>query len=399
MKNLRTLLLALLLLGAPLVHSTVTFIESPDAVNGATGDAVTWLWNAKTGTVTFDTSIKNNGLGSWKVDSGAGNSAANLRIDNVGQDAGTRLTGYFYFSSFPGSTISFIDNQTTGGAGATEWKLSITSAGVLTLVGNTLSKTGSTLSTGTWYRLAVGYTATSTSVFTVNVYLDDVVDIAATGADGTLLGDSARRRLHFGWFTAPGANKVLYLQNVIVDDGSDNGDIGNYHTTAKLPSADGTLTEWTTAIGAAAGAHFDDVAERPGAEANGWSIATTLVKTEEYSIQGVSVGDVNLTGLTLLDYMGWVRAKISATTGTPVTNIILAGSASAITLTASYVTYKKMAGSTTYPVGLVDIGTNGLAASSRTFSLAEAGIVFAYAPAAPPAGGCPKTLALLGVGC
>ena len=359
-----------------------TFIESPDAVNGATGDAVTWLWSVLTGTVTYDTTVKNNGAGSWEADSTAGNTVSDLRRDGV--ITGTsRVTGYFYYDSTPSATAAII--RAVDASANIGWQLRITTGNVLNIhggSGGTLNKSGATtLSTATWYRISVGWTLSSTSSFTINVYLNGTLEIAATGADGTIEGASPTR-IRFGWVTAPGASKNIYFQNIITDDGSGNDDIGNYYTTAKLPAADGTLVEFTTAIGGAAGAHFDDVAERPGAEANGWSIATTLIKTEEYSIQGVAVGDVDLTGLTLLDFMGWVRAKISATSGTPVTNIILAGSASAITLTTSYATYLKMAGSTTYPVGLVDIGMNGLAASSRTFSLAECGIVFAYNPTA-----------------
>jgi len=140
--------------------------------------------------------------------------------------------------------------------------------------------------------------------------------------------------------------------------------------------------------------HAPQVNERPLSQTNGWSIAATAVKTEEYNIEGQTVGDINLSGATLVDYTGWVHAKaLLAETGQIRVNNVDTN----VSLTSTITTFTKIAGSTTYPAATgTDIGLL-TSATVTTVSLYEAGIMFAYIPAA--AGGTLCLRALLGVGC
>ncbi len=184
----------------------------------------------------------------------------------------------------------------------------------------------------------------------------------------------------FGYKTA-GANKFLNFQHVYIDDVNDLTAPGDIRITAKRPNANGTLIEFTTQIGAGGSGygsgHSPQVNERPLSTTNGWSIAATAVKTEEYNIEGQTVGDINLSGATLVDYTGWVHAKaLIAETGKIRVNNVDTN----ISLTSTITMFTKIAASTTYPAATgTDIGIL-TSATETTVSLYEAGIMFAYNP-------------------
>ncbi len=99
--------------------------------------------------------------------------------------------------------------------------------------------------------------------------------------------------------------------------------------------------------------------------------------TEEYTIEAASVGDINITGATIVDYMGWISAGASTSvTG----SIVVGGSASNVSLTTTITLFTKVKGSTTYPAGGTDIGMVS-SGSVGTDSLYECGIIVAYIPA------------------
>ena len=91
-----------------------------------------------------------------------------------------------------------------------------------------------------------------------------------------------------------------------------------------------------------------------------------------------------LTATTTLDYMGWIDAKKASTSNSPVTHIIVNGTATTKTLTTSFAVYTQFARSSTYPAGSgADIGMDGqYTTTAHLFSLAEDGVVFAFTPGA-----------------
>ncbi len=204
--------------------SATTWIESPDATNNASGDASQVFWQGVNGSVIYDTSLKHNGKGSWKADSGAGNARASMDTLGGAQDSGTRLSIYVNASSIPTTTRAIVFAL----GGSTVVSLRLNTTGVLSLASadGTLSKTGTTvLSAATWYHLSFCFVIVSTAVFTIKVYINSISEMTATGSDGTL-GATGASHFTIGWANGPGANKTLNFENLYIDNGTDLTDPG-----------------------------------------------------------------------------------------------------------------------------------------------------------------------------
>ena len=298
--------------------------------------------------------------------------------NGVLNNTGTRVSFYLYINALPSATTGFANLRALGGAnGAT---IRLTSAGVLQLWNQStaqIGSDGSALSTGVWYRISLAATITSSTVNRFELFKDGVSDISVTNA--TLTNVTTGGRLVLG-NTEGNSTLDIRTSDHYIDDLSSLTDTGNIWVTAKRPNTNGTANEFTTQIGESGSGfgsgHSSQVNERALDTANGWSIQDASKKTEEYTIESLSQGDIDLTGTGIVDYVGWVSAKVgSASTG----NIIVAGSATNISVTTAYQMFTKVAGSTTYPAGNTDIGmdTNSV---NQLFSLAEAGIIVAYSP-------------------
>jgi len=292
-------------------------------------------------------------------------------------DAGSRYSFYFYIVAMPTSTKE-LAGIWTASAGAKRAGLMLTSAGVLQLFGNAsqIGTDGSTLSTGQWYRLSVAFVLTALNDNEFRVFVDGVLDISVT--DGAV--DTSASVLGFNRNVTDATYDVRF-SDIYVDNSASLTDTGDIWVTAKRPNANGTLNEWTTQIGAGGSGygtgHSPQVNERALDTANGWSFQDAALKTEEYTIESVSTGDIDITGATIIDYMGWVYAKVASnSTG----NIIVAGTATNKSITTAYGMFTQAAGSTTYPSGGDAIGMNTNTVN-QLFSLAECGIMIAYTPA------------------
>ena len=356
-----------------------TFIEDSNAAQAKS------LWDNSAGNPTYDsTTARKSGPSSWKCDSGAGNAATRLVKNSVAADAGTRFSGYFRPNdSSLGASVSIIDFHTT------RLSIVLTTALVLNVVTNsgaTVLKTGSTLSSATWYRISVAYVITAVDNYTVKVWLDSVLDMTVTQTDGNLSG-TGTNNLRVGWNAAPGANKIINFQHIYIDGSSALTDPGDIRATSKRPNANGTTNGFTTQVGSGGSGygsgHSPQVNERPLSVTNGWSmVGAGSAVTEEYNVENASTGDIDLTGVTLVDYMGWLYADALVLNETA--QIILNGATSSITINVvdGDSIFTKLAGSTTYPAGTgTDIGIITSTALA-TVELFEAGIVFAYIPAA-----------------
>ena len=289
-----------------------------------------------------------------------------------------RLSVWVYIVAIPSSGPRTIIISLKSDGSTRVFRLRITSSGVLQLWDSAqLGSSGSTLSTGIWYRLSIAWNITSTTVNQITTFVNGVQDIAVTNVT---LGNTGAAQINFGNNSAS-TDMNLRMSDFYIDDSNAMTDPGNIWVTAKRPNANGSNNQWTTQIGSGGSGygtgHSPQVNERPESDTNGWSIQNAAKQTEEYSIESVSQGDINITGATIVDFMGWVKAKVGVnSTG----NIIVAGTATNISVTTTSSFFTQIAGSTTYPAGNTDIGmdTNTV---NQLFSLYACGIIVAYIPA------------------
>ena len=301
-----------------------------------------------------------------------------LRKSSVLSDSGSRISFYVYFNALPSSTCTIASVVQAGLSGVVTLRL--TSGGVLQLWNGTTAQIGSngaTISTSQWYRVSLAYTITSTSVNRFEVFVNGASTISVTNATVTNITSDT---FQIGNISS-NATMDMRSSDHYIDDSSSLADTGEIWVTAKRPYANGVLNEWTTQIGIGdsgyGSGHAAQVNERALSTTNGWSITSATTKTEVYTIESASTGDIDITNSNIVDYVGWVSAKVdSASTA----NIIVNGSATNKSLTTSYAIYTQAAGSTTYPSGTSAIGmdTNSV---NQLFSLAECGILVAYKPA------------------
>lgn len=308
-----------------------------------------------------------------------------LRTRNsVLADSGTRISFYLYINALPSATNSLLTSLTSGGA-ARVFGLRITSGGVLQLWNGVTAQIGSngshTLTTGTWYRISLAYTITNSTTNRFELFVDGSSDISITNATLTNTGTS-----QISWGNLEGSNTIdPRYSDLYVDDSNALTDPGNIWVTAKRPNANGATNDFTTQIGSGGSGygsgHSPQVNERAVSTTNGWSVVSGgFGKIEEYTVESASTGDIDISGLSLVDYMGWVYAKTSSAV---TAQIEVNASSSVISLTTTATVFTLMAGSTSYPstsqaIGLLT-GTTG-----ETISLYDCGIVIAYISVPPP---------------
>lgn len=303
--------------------------------------------------------------------------------DSIAQ-AGSRLSFWLYIIALPAGTVPLAHFEDEADPNV-DFRLQITTGGVLQFWDVLAQKgsSGATLATGGWYRISVAYTIASNTVneFRVFGFASDGVtslgsDISITNAN--VFNALTTRNLQIG--NSDGTFDARF-SDVYVDNSTSLTDPGNIWVTAKLPNANGTTNNFNVQIGAGGSGygsgHSPQVNERPSDDTNGWSVVAAGATTEEYSIENAATGDIDISTATIVDFVGWVRAKsLLSETG----SIIVAGATSNISLTSTITTFQAVAGSSTYPAGSTDIGmiTTALA---TTVSLYECGIVVAYIPA------------------
>ena len=293
-------------------------------------------------------------------------------------DAGSRISFYFYAKTLPNATATIA--SLLNSIGTSLVTLRLTSGGVLQLWNGTsvqIGTNGATLSTGQWYRISLAYTITSTSVNRFELFVNGASSISITNATLTNVTTSS---FQIGNSTGNATADYRY-SDIYIDDSNSLTDPGNIWVTAKRPNANGALNEWTTQIGSGGSGygtgHSPQVNERALSTTNGWSFQNAAKKVEEYTIESAATGDIDISSATIVDFLGWVSTKVgSASTG----NIIVAGAASNISVSTSFVVITKIAGSTTYPSSNAAIGMDNNTVN-QLFSLAECGIIVAFIPA------------------
>lgn len=379
-------LVAMMLLPASLQAATKYLESGTDATRGLE------FYTSTSGTVASATDQSHTGPRAIKLSTGSPATAATAQINAVLADAGRRTNVWFRCDTWGGTPHILRFNDTSGNNIIAIQRLNSGATGALSIVpGGATTVNGTTVvTTNTWNRLTVSYTITNTTTFQIRMYLNGVLEATATAGTLTRTGTSA---LVLVAGSTLGANANCWFDDLYVDDGTDYADPGNILVTAKRPTANGTLNQFTTQVGAGGSGygsgHAQQVNEQPLSTTNGWSvIGAGSTSTEEFTIEGQTVGDVDLTGTGIIDIAGWIYSSAAlAETG----QIVLNGATSNVALTTTNTLFLAYAGSTSYPAGTgTDIG-EVTDTTVTTVRLYECGILIAYQPHG-------KRLLLFGVG-
>jgi hypothetical protein len=342
-----------------------------------------FIWYAATSNATSDTSAARTGPRSIKVNTGATPASAYVVTPNATvQDAGARITLWVNFATLPATSAELFRIQTASSA-ATLLGLSMTSGGLLYNTFGTQTNGATAIAANTWTRISVAYTVTSTTVNTLKAWVNGTlqwtvsnVTLTGTGTSCIAVGlmDSA----------SAGTNRIAYYDDLYIDDSNALTDPGDVRVTVKLPSAAGSTNAFDTLVGSGTN-RWDRVSERPFSVTNGLQHAATTQVSELFTVQDAATGDANLTGATILGYVGYVWAKVgsgtvSATTAGP--GLTLAGATTNLTLTTSAALYRVYSTTATYPSTNQALGMRSNTNTADTFFY-EGGIMIAYTPAPP----------------
>lgn len=185
------------------------------------------------GTITRDTVVFRSGLASMKCNAAAGNAAAYTTVTfnqgsivtaltNASQTTYFRL--YYNFANAPASTVLIAHFCSLTPAAAAGIGVKLTAAGKLQLfnmgagtqIGSDSTAT-LTMDGSTWYRIEVQITKNGSSQANTTELRLDGATVASTSA---IAGGSTATANHFGWIEAPGANKVVNVDDFAVNDTS-----------------------------------------------------------------------------------------------------------------------------------------------------------------------------------
>lgn len=368
-------IIVLLLICLPQVAygQTATFIEPG---SDATQD-VTTFYNTILGAVTSATDQAHTGPRSIKLDvTGTPANASFSTPAGVLADAGRRIDVWRRFDTATTGDDTIINILTSAPLGI--FNIRQTSGGLLKIVlnsGGTLVTGTHTISANTFHRLTVTYTIASTSVYSIQLYIDGVAD--ASVVNGTALPRVGSDHVLF--LISSGANSAnahAWVDDIYIDTGSGLSDPGNIIVTAKRPLSNGSANGMTgsgTPSGYGTG-NARYVNEQPLSQSNFVSVVAVGVTTEEYNIENAAVGDRSIPLPGIVATEGWIVASVLA--GTENASLVLNNVTSTAALTTTPTTFFAIGAA--YPANAgTDIGiiTTNLA---TTVSLYECGVIVAY---------------------
>jgi hypothetical protein len=252
-----------------------------------------------------------------------------------------------------------------------------------------------TLAANTWYRMAVAQVISSTTSYTINIFItttDSVIvgtaDVSATFSSmgsTALLNTGGVRTYLVSNLLAGGASGIsVFYTPAYFDNGTTLDDCGDIRVTAKLPATNGNQNNFDTAVGANPANRYLNVNERPLSTTNGWEQAGSSQVNEVYGIDLPKDGDINIAANTIIARTAWMWAAAgTAGLGTPYLLDNAAGFA--VTLTITPALYVNITTSNVYPPGNTVIGMASVGAATTTF-LYECGVLFAFDNNAIPPG-------------
>ena len=326
---------------------------------------------------------QSNGYGSYVRSVGGTQSQPSQAFN----DTGTRANWYGWYNANPAATHDLFRVQKTGG-GAVIFSIQITTAGVIQVWNSTTAQIGSngtlSLPLQQWFRITVAYTITSTTVNTIKVWINGTLIITVTNATLTNTGSAD---CQFG-NTGNDANWTsnCYTSDHYIEQTTSLTDPGAVVVTSKRPVSNGTTNGFTSTTGSGSGygsGNAPIVNIRPTTTSDSRNVTTSgSTVTEEFNVEGASVGDANITGATILGFGSWVYFKNSVAC---FAQTILNGTATstpsiAINSTTTFFVYKTT--STLYAGTGTDVGLI-VPTTAGTYNLYQCGIVVAYIPAVP----------------
>ena len=322
------------------------------------------FYEGQSQTPTADCTVSETGPCSYEFSAGSSGNETAFEKNNVLSDSGTRISMWVNFSSFPSSGGSgYMALIAAFGSSQSNYVtdlVDVNSSGKLCIDANSGGTCGTALSTGTWYHISVSYVLTSTSVNQAKLYVNDTLYASETNQTWSATGTN---ELDFGLLVSPNPNAtldnvIIHVDDIYVDSGTDLSDPGAIHVTAKRPYSNGTTNQFTT--GGSAGGYGSGnaayVNERP---VNTTDIVDSNTSTfdnltEEYSIEGASQGDVDISSYYPIADEAWGYAEEHGSCTNPA--LINQGSSTTEALTVSYAMYTNVANNTTYPSGNTDVG-------------------------------------------
>jgi hypothetical protein len=249
---------------------------------GSSGEFASLEGRTDAGTITRDTTTFRSGASSLKCDSGAGNTLAYVTHswDNRGL-FGYYVRAYFRFTTMPSATTRLMALRT---GAATMVNARVTSAGKIQLYDEVSSAqigsdSAATLVTGVWYRIELYCKTVSGASDEAALRLDGVEVASATGL---ALSDANLYQAWFGLINSPGANRVVHVDDVAINDdqgASQNSWPGDGKVLYLRPVSDNARdTHWTAGAGATTSL-FDAVDNTPAVGvASGSATDTSQVK-------------------------------------------------------------------------------------------------------------------------
>lgn len=234
----------------------------------------------------------------------------------------------------------------------------------------------------TWNRLSVSYVLNDVDDLEVKVYVNSIEELSIEQASTG--GFSPLFTLLYGWVTSPGIDHLCWFDQIAIDDGDDLSDPGNVLMTAKLP-ATVNEDEWDTTTGTGA------VDERPLSETNLRRHNAATSARQTYTLETADEGDIDISGETLLGYMGWAWARMQSQGDDffLVLNGVEINRTSQIQVTPSLI--KHAVSSSTYPSNAAGVGARTNEEGVDTY-LFECGAVVAYEGPTNPALLLPRQL-------
>src|SRR5437016_416547 len=243
-----------------------------------------------------------------------GNGSSFLVKKRVLADAGRRVQAYIRLDALPlvPIPILMIANQ----FGSEIVSVRINTAGHVQLFVNGVQSgaDSATLSVATWYRITLSYTITNATTNTIKLW---VAGANLVTLSNVALGAISSSDLYLGFIESPGltGTQYLYIDDVMVDDSNAVTDPGVMLITCKHPVAN-NVNNFDTAIGANPVNRWLNVNEVPLNIVNGWKQAAASAVRENYTLEALAVGDIDLTGLTIVGHSGWVFASRANKSGT-----------------------------------------------------------------------------------
>lgn len=222
-------------------------------------------------------------------------------------------------------------------------------------------------------RISLSYVQHDANDLDVRIYVNGIEELSIEGAAaGGLISGSD---LLYGWVSSPGVDHLCWFDQIYIDNGDDltdtvfGSELRVPHCTAKLPATVND-DEWNTTVGTGA------VDERPLNLDNHRKHTAATTARQNYTLQNAATGDIDLSGKTMLGYMGWAWTKMQSEFDTLLTvNGAEIDVLSQMRTVPSLVKYA--VSSSLYPSAAAGIGLNGNEEGFDIF-MYECGVVVAY---------------------